>query len=162
VLFRSGSIAQMCYYVFRVWGKYRTNVLLRVSCLGEVSHKCVITCFVFGGSIAQMCYYAFRVLGKYHTNVLLHVSCFGEVSYKICSYVFRVLGKYRAKHALACFVFWGSIAQMQKIFRVPRRHHKNVGYVYWYGTAQMWRISSAPAKLKYSTCLVFLGSIAKI
>jgi len=58
-------------------------------------------------------------------------------------------------------VFWGSIAQMQKIFRVSRRYHKNVGYVYRYSTAQMCHISSAPAKLKYSTCLVFLGSTVK-
>ena len=40
------------------------NVLLRVSCFGEVSHR--------------MCSYVVRVL------------CFGEVSHKMCSYVVRV------------------------------------------------------------------------
>ena len=147
--------------MFRVLGKYRTYVLLRVSyfgevlhkcaitcfVFGEVSHKCVITCFVFWGSIAQMCYHVFRVWGKYRTNVLLCVLYFGEVTHKC---------------AITCFVFCGSIAQMQKIFHVPRSNDKNVRCVYWYSTAQMWHIASAPAKLKYSTCLVFLGCIANI
>ena len=114
----------------------------------EYRTKCAITCFAFWESIAQ--------------NVLLRVLCFGEVSHKMCCSVYCVWGKYRTKCAITHFVFGGSIAQMQKIFRVPRRYHKNVGYVYWYSTAQMWRISSAPTKLKYNTCLVFLGSIAKI
>ena len=79
------------------WGSIAQNVLLRVSCFGEVLHK--------------MCYYVFRILGKYRTNELLRVSCLGEVSQKMYYYTFRVLGKYRTKCTITRFVFWGSIAQ---------------------------------------------------
>jgi hypothetical protein len=146
----------MCYYVYCVLGKYRTNELLRVSCFEEVSHKWAITCFVFWGSIAQMSYYVFRVLGKYCTK------CARESIVQMRYYVFRVLEKYRTNELLRVSCFEGSIAHMQNIFRVPRRYHKNVGYVYWYSTAQMRHISSAPAKLKYSRCLMFLVNIANI
>jgi hypothetical protein len=167
-----GSITQMCYYLFFreyrtkcaitcfvFWGSIAQNVLLRISCFGKYCTKCVLASFVFWGCIAQMCYYVFRVLGSIAQNVLLRVSCFGEVSHKMCSHVFCVLGKYCTKCALTCFgevlhkcrkyfVFLGCITKMLD--------------VYWYSTAQMWHTSSAPAKLKYSTCLTFLGNIAKI
>jgi len=89
-----GSIAQMCYYIFRVWGKYRTNVLLRVSCFGEVLHKCRKYFAFLGGttkmsdmctgiSTAQMCetkiQYVFSVPGNYRKNIA-YVSCSLEVS----------------------------------------------------------------------------------
>ena len=90
----------------------------------------------------------FDFIGSITQNALLRVSCFGEVSHKICSYVFRILGKYRTNaENISC-----SSEVSQKCWIC----------VYWYSTAQTGHISSAPAKLKYSTCLVFLGSIANI